>query len=339
MDSASLRALALALLAVVALSVAAATIDTTVISGGGPSGFGAGDSGGVGSGATESPGFRPTPGDGGDFSIPTPCLPWLLSPTFLGAVVLAFLVLGGLAYRETGSLLPPIAITLALGPPVILFIALLTTCQRDISFPSRVAAVAENASLFPAGGGGALGDGSAAAQNVPVPTALFGVFLVVALAVAVVLLFTSTGDDRDDADDSLDADEAAVSPDVAAVGRAAGAAAQRIEAGDGDVENEVFRAWSSMTELLDVPNRASATPAEFAATAVDAGMSRDDVTALTTLFEEVRYGGFEANTERETRAIDALRNIESTYADGSADASDADDPQDASHGESREDSR
>ncbi|WP_410765540.1 DUF4129 domain-containing protein [Haloferax sp. DFSO60] len=338
MDSASLRALALALLAVVALSVAAATIDTTVISGGGPSGFGAGDSGGVGSGEVDSPGFQPTPGSGGEFSLPTPCFPWLLSPTFLGLAVIAFLVLGGLAYRESGSLLPPIALTLALGPPVILLIALLTTCQRGISFPSRVAALAENSTLIPAGGGGTLGDGSAVAQNVPVPTALFGVLLIGALVVAVLLLFTSTGDDRETPDNSLDETAAATSSDVAAVGRVAGAAAARIEAGDSDVENEVFRAWASMTELLEVPNRASATPSEFAATAVAAGMSRDDVTALTTLFEEVRYGGFEATDDREARAIDALRNIESTYAESKQVGTNGE-LREADNGELREDDR
>jgi hypothetical protein len=100
---------------------------------------------------------------------------------------------------------------------------------------------------------------------------------------------------------------------VAAVGRVAGRAADRIETGV-DVENEVYRAWRSMTDHLDVDRPDSATPAEFAAAATDAGFDPADVNELTELFETVRYGGEAATAERERRAVAALRRIESEAA-------------------------
>ncbi|UVE51749.1 DUF4129 domain-containing protein [Haloferax larsenii] len=324
MDRRALRTLTLALLAVVALAVVAATIDSTVVTEGGSSGFGAGPNDGAVAGESESTGFEPFSGSGSGFSLPTPCLPWLLSPTILGLIAGVFLLMGAYAYWRSQSFLPPIAIGLALGPPVILVLALLTACQRDFSFSSRASDAVGNISLVPPGGGGLPGGGAGSASSVSPPTALFGLLLLVALAAAVLMLVTSTGDSSPSDDDpEMDPDDG--HPDVAAVGRAAGAAAERIESGGADVENEVFRAWGEMTALLDVPNRSAATPDEFATAAVDAGMDRDDVTELTTLFEAVRYGGAEATAERERRAVDALRNIEATYADADADDANADD--------------
>ncbi|KAB1197145.1 MULTISPECIES: DUF4129 domain-containing protein [Haloferax] len=313
MDRSTLGALALALLAVVAFAVAAATIDSTVVTDGGPAGFGAGSAGGGGVGETEDTGFEPLSGDTEGISIPTPCLPWLFSPEVLGIVAAAFLLVAGYAYWETKSLLPPVAVVLALGPPVVLLFGLLTACNRGFSFSTRAAAAAGNISLFAPGGGGRLGEGAGGIQSVSPPTILFSILLVVALVVALFMLVAGTSDTPDADDESANPSLEGES-NVAAVGRAAGAAAERIESGETDVENEVFRAWAEMTALLDVPNRQSATPAEFAAAAVDAGMARDDVTELTDLFEVVRYGGAEATAERERRAVDALRNIESVYA-------------------------
>jgi len=79
------------------------------------------------------------------------------------------------------------------------------------------------------------------------------------------------------------------------------------------VENEVYRAWREMTGHLDVENPESSTPAEFAAAAESVGMDDAHVAELTDLFREVRYGGAAATDDREQRAIDALRAIESTY--------------------------
>lgn len=107
------------------------------------------------------------------------------------------------------------------------------------------------------------------------------------------------------------------------IGRVAGDAADRLEADAAAVENEVYRAWQSMTEHLQMENARSSTPQEFADSAVAAGMDPDDVGELTGLFHEVRYGGADATEEREQRAIDALRHIEDEYApDEDAEASD-----------------
>jgi hypothetical protein len=74
-----------------------------------------------------------------------------------------------------------------------------------------------------------------------------------------------------------------------------------------------------MTGYLDVDSPESSTPAEFADAAVDAGMSDGDVDELTRLFEEVRYGGKDPTDDRESRALAALRRIDSEYADDGGD--------------------
>lgn len=111
---------------------------------------------------------------------------------------------------------------------------------------------------------------------------------------------------------------------LAAIGTVAGEAADRLE-GDAAVENEVYRAYKRMTELLDVESPDVRTPGEFRRAAVAAGMAPDDVDELVRTFEAVRYGGHEVTADREQRAIDALRDIEDAYADGTdADGTDAD---------------
>ena len=114
------------------------------------------------------------------------------------------------------------------------------------------------------------------------------------------------------------------SPSLAAVGAAAGRAADRIE-GRASVDNEVFKAWAEMTELLDLERPETVTPGEFAAEATAAGMDPDHVTELTDLFQAVRYGGKEPTPERETRAVETLRKIEAAYAnDADGEGADAD---------------
>nr|WP_303647699.1 DUF4129 domain-containing protein [Haloarchaeobius sp. HME9146] len=111
---------------------------------------------------------------------------------------------------------------------------------------------------------------------------------------------------------------------MAAIGAAAGRAADRLETSTA-VDNEVYRAWREMTTHLDVPEPESSTPAEFAEAAIAAGMTREQVTELTALFEEVRYGGEDPTTDRESRAIEALRAIESAHASGAKPTADDDD--------------
>jgi len=172
-------------------------------------------------------------------------------------------------------------------------------------------------------GSGLFGDPGAPDRTGQVdPSALDPSVLVVAaivgaiLLTAVVALYRATGDATADEEE-----EPAVASDdggaaVADVGRAAGRAADRIEAA-ADADNEVYRAWREMADLLDLQRPETATPGEFAEAAVAAGMDPDDVSELTRLFEEVRYGEAPATEEREQVALRTMRRIEDAYADPS----------------------
>jgi len=142
------------------------------------------------------------------------------------------------------------------------------------------------------------------------PMVIAGVFGVALVAVAAVLLRASGDQTVTTLQD--EEDEFGEQPDVADLAAAAGKAADRLEKHNADVDNEVYRAWWEMTNLLNVPNPDSSTPREFARAAVDLGMDEEDVSDLTTLFEEVRYGRRDA-ASREERALDVLRHIEEQY--------------------------
>ncbi|TKX75735.1 DUF4129 domain-containing protein, partial [Halorubrum sp. GN11_10-6_MGM] len=144
------------------------------------------------------------------------------------------------------------------------------------------------------------------------PQVLFAFVVVVAVIASVAALLFAGGDDESDADasggdDSPDEE----APDLDAIGRTAGEAADRIESADAD--NEVYRAWRDMTDALDVDRPTSSTPAEFADAAIEAGVEEEPVTALTEVFERVRYGGEDATDDRERRAVEALRRIEERH--------------------------
>lgn len=312
----------LALLAVVALAFAAATLDSTVVPGGG-GGDGDGDDG-----AVEPVG---TPG-GGDAerldqddartnrttSVSFPgeyCLPVVREPPALLALALLFVGLFGLVYRATESRIAGLAVCVAVAQPVVLIWGFLAFCDpaRFREQENRTRNETEgNASELPEGGGdGSLGDG--AVETLSEPTVLLGVLVVAAALVALAALYYAGGDREEEGRSAPVGGEG--DAQVEAVGRAAGAAADTIEA-DRAADNEVYRAWRRMTDALDVDAPETTTPGEFADAAVDAGMDADDVTELTALFEAVRYGGVEASEDRERRAVETLRRIETTYGDG-----------------------
>ncbi|QLG63868.1 DUF4129 domain-containing protein [Halorarum salinum] len=309
----------LAVLAVLALGVAAATIDSATTSNAG--GFGVGsteDEAGIGERDAGEIEFGGNASAGGiELSFST-CVAFLTRPL----VRLGLLAVVGLffyaMYRTTGSkLLSGIFVGAASFPFAVVYVVL-TVCNPAPLDPRFGASGAPTNETGLGAGAGDAGT-NAAGEALSTPTALVGLLLVLALLGCVALLFVSTGDDEEEpADEEPDLPP----PDRrAALGAAAGAAADRLEA-DSDLENEVYRAWSEMTGRLDVENPAAATPAEFAAAAVEAGMDRGDVTELTAVFEEVRYGGAEPTPEREARAVDALRHIEARYADGGSAAGD-----------------
>jgi hypothetical protein len=307
----------LALLAVVALSVAAATLDTATTSdAGGNLGSGPNTESGVGE-QESSDGDLGNQGAmvGGALDMSLPCFPFLNDPMVVTSLLVGMALLVGGVYHRTRSSLVSGGVLFSIGTPLALLHAFLTSCAVSREQPEQsLVPLPENGSSLVPAASGATGLNQTG-QTLSTPSALLGVVLVVAVAGSLLMLFLSTGDaDEEIPEPDPEVDESR--PDVAAIGRAAGDAADRIEA-DADLENEVYRAWGEMTRLLDVPRPQSSTAGEFAATAVDAGMAREDVEELTALFEDVRYGGAEATAKREERAIAALRRIESTYADGS----------------------
>jgi hypothetical protein len=151
--------------------------------------------------------------------------------------------------------------------------------------------------------------GAIAAPTPDVPPFMIAVFFGGAIIAAIVLLITMTGSDESvtpiEEDEELDVE-------TEAFARAAGRAADRIEEKNESVDNAVYQAWLEMTNLLQIENAETAAPRDFKAPAIAVGLAEDDVSELTQLFNEVRYGGKSADP-REERAISVLRNIEETY--------------------------
>jgi flagellar basal body-associated protein FliL len=166
------------------------------------------------------------------------------------------------------------------------------------------------------GGGDGSGDGEQGETRQQLPDVLLLLLGVVGIAVVVVagVWVVRSGDDDEESElveavDPGDEEEPPDSPDVEAVAAAAGRAADRIEE-QSAVDNEIYRAWVEMTRYLPVAHPETSTPREFERAADDAGLEADAVGELTDLFESVRYGREAATTDREERAVEALRRLE-----------------------------
>ncbi|MFC4247777.1 DUF4129 domain-containing protein [Natribaculum luteum] len=151
--------------------------------------------------------------------------------------------------------------------------------------------------------------GLGTAPSVPPTVVVFGAASVVLLAFGALFVVTRS-EQSFDAVEADDDDELEVATD--AIARSAGRAADRIERADVPVDNSVYRAWREMTALLNMENPQSAPPTEFARRAIDLGLDKEQVTELTNLFRDVRYGEKDAMS-REDRAIEILREIEREY--------------------------
>ncbi|SFR36393.1 MULTISPECIES: DUF4129 domain-containing protein [Halorubrum] len=308
----ALVAVVVALLALVALGVAAATLNTAVDTGSGGFGGGAGDAPSVGEGSG-TPGILTSSGEAGTVSVSGICLPFLREPPAVAALVFGVLLIAAVTYRDTAS--PFVSVTVAgvMGTPVAFLFWVLSTCGSGAGAVSAALGLGGNGTgLLPAGavGGSGLGSGEGAASA---PQILFAVVIAVAVVASVAALLLAGGDDEGTGGDGSGRPDppAEEPPDLDAIGRTAGEAADRIESSEAD--NEVYRAWRDMTDALDVDRPASSTPAEFATAAVDAGVDEAPVTALTEVFERVRYGGEDATDDRERRAVEALREIEERH--------------------------
>ncbi len=249
MDASIARRLAVALLAVAALAATAATIDTTVT--GGTGGGLGGASGGAPAGAPAP--LIDVPSGESAAVLGSVCVPFLARPPVV-ALLFALLAAGHYAvYRRSESLATVVATAVGVGFPLALLWAVLVSCRLptlsiDVGFEFGLGADGLGIVPFPVGSGG-FGLGGEGSGTVATPSALFGLALFVALALAVVLLLASTGDELAGDDDPADGDSEATPPDVRRVGEAAGDAADRLEA-EADVGNEVYRAWVSPSRVI-----------------------------------------------------------------------------------------
>ncbi|WP_123619486.1 DUF4129 domain-containing protein [Halorubrum sp. CSM-61] len=308
----ALLAVALALLAVVALGVAAATLDSAVSLDGGGLGGAQGDAPSAGDGAGD-PGLSPSPGGEPSLSTQPLCYESLREPPAVLLLSGLVVAVAAVAYRDTRSSLAALAVAAAVGVPIWLVWAVLTACgsaSTETEFSFGIAGPDDGVLPEGAAGGAGVGGSEGAASA---PELLFALLVIVALVASVGVLLLAGGDDEAGPGDGAAAedDPEEPAPDLAAVGRTAGEAADRIE--ESDADNEVYRAWRDMTAALDVDRPASSTPAEFAAAAVDAGVDEEPVATLTEVFERVRYGGADATEDRERRAVEALRRIEERH--------------------------
>lgn len=222
----------------------------------------------------------------------------------------------------------------ALGGAIAVVMILAMLWAGDTSSSKGASQEAQNQSEYtpsPTGGSGGLGPesgdkiGEGATAFLQEPSLLvllsLGVILVSVVAIAIMGV-------EDDEPESTGEYEPEPGGQLAEMGRIAGAAADRLDA-SAAVDNEVYRAWKEMTALLSLPEPTARTPGEFRRAAIEVGMAPPDVDELTELFEEVRYGGADADEGREARAQSALRRIEAAYAEPDGSAGEVDERRDA----------
>lgn len=323
MDRRTLRAAAIALLVVLAVGIAAATLNSTLEGGDslGPGGGPGSPSGNVGD---DAPGDANLSGNLSDTAADATaqlCLPGFQTRGFKLGYLAFWLTIGGVLFWRLSS--RALATFVFVGVTVqlaALYTVLAGLCGRDIQEE-----VVRNATDLPDETAGQLAEqlgrsGSETGAFISSNPILTAIILVVAAGLLVALVVLYSEETRalmgvgTPSDEDPDFEEEYDARALKMLGRTAGEAADRIDE-SGDADNEVYRAWREMTEHLDVDRPESSTPGEFATAAVGAGMDRADVSDLTDVFEEVRYGGLPPTSEAEERALAALRGIEQSYAD------------------------
>ncbi len=292
----SVRSAVVAILATVAVALAAATLDTTTsFETAGSSGIAGGDGGGGNPGGLIPPPTNLTAG--GSFQIP------FLTELSTALAVLAIIISIAYILLFWRQAIGFVAVSVLLVGLVIIVLNFLTTSSLAPSLPA----------LDPGSGFWGGGSGGGTESTSPQPPLLLALLALGLVIGSVAVILARRGIEPAETDSGAEVVEAS-DRDAAAVGRAAGRAADRIEA-ETDTKNEVYRAWQEMTDLLDVAAPETSTPGEFAEAAVDAGLGREDVDALTRLFEDVRYGDLEPSTDRERSAVAIFRRIEARYAE------------------------
>lgn len=245
------------------------------------------------------------------------CVPFFAQPEVIGAIVLGALFIGAVLYLMTNGIIT-LALFAGFGPIIAIGWRVLTIgCDPDEEDdpdedPEFEDGLLDN--LFGEGGN------ETAAQVMDVatdPMVLFGAMILIGLVAFAFVLMTDDEEDEDVVEEE-DGEEITIGHfDEQAIARIAGEAADRLEADDdSDLENAVYEAWRQMTGHLDIESPDTSTPGEFASEAIRVGMHPEDVMGLTGLFEEVRYGDRSPTADRESSAIEILRNIERTYSAG-----------------------
>jgi hypothetical protein len=286
----------IAVLALLAVGITAATLTSTVS----PSG----DGGGFGDQNDEN-GIVPSQNGTGTSQTPQGTPLWL---EMVFVVVTVIVLISAFVYLALYRRRAAVFLAALLVVLVLFYLFLQAFFSSGINIPEG-SSVGDFAPGMDSGGGEGESETQRDLSNLAI-VIFGGVLALLVLAAAIVL----RGDDEEEAGDDGEGEGA----ETEELARIAGEAADRIEDGessDAEAENEVYRAWREMTEVLDVENRETTTPREFSRQAVDAGIAPDDVRELTDLFEAVRYGGESPTDDREQRALDVLRRIESTYGD------------------------
>lgn len=287
----TLQYAAIAILGSLAIALGAATLPTSPQREEGAGETGTGEGAGGGSSSTTA---DDSPVNTIDFDIP-----FLSELLQLLALVLVVAFLWYLYHNRREMVAPMLAILAAL----LVYLYALPELTPGDKVPEFRFEFRNITSMGESGNGGQPGP-----TDPSLPSVLIVVVLLLAVGGLVVALMRMRSEDQDESESGEEIEEAT------AVGRAAGRAADRLEYGT-SADNEIYRAWVEMTDLLSVPSQQTKTPGEFASAAIEAGMDPADVNELTELFEEVRYGDREPTSDDEQRAIDTFRRIESTYAE------------------------
>ena len=233
------------------------------------------------------------------------CIPALQTPAGIFGVILGLVAVLGLIYYRYNASTTLLAGT-ALLPPVFGGYFFATNCPGGGPTDDLIGS---SPSPSPGSGGGGI-------QSVPIPPEAVVIGLVALIGVAAMMVYTST---RGDETFEPVAEDEELEADAADFADAAGRAADRIEQADVPVDNAVYRAWLEMTRLLNMSNPKTSTPKDFAEEAIDFGLDEGNVSELTQLFVEVRYGG-ESPESREDRAVTIFRNFQAEYSDEIDDA-------------------
>lgn len=244
-------------------------------------------------------------------------------PLLIGILVLvAIAVISQFASDPLGTLKAALGMVFIIGSVLILVQYIPTSTpsspERDqqSGIPNETTPIPNETTGF--------GEGVNDSFAAPIDNLTAIIFIAVVSGVVVLLVFRSDAV-RSALGMTKDSDKDSSDVDLAAVGRAAGDAADRVQKASSPqaADNAVYNAWGEMVALLDAPDPQSGTPRQFAVAALEAGMDPDDVTLLTRAFEEVRYGDTSLSAEDYDRVTAALRRIEATYIneDGKSPAS------------------